>query len=222
VRQYLTISNMRKAAALGGAVTLMSVPRMLQGGMDLALYVPAALAGMTLVSGAATAWSDRAGMHGLFPERRRLIAGLGVGSAAAGALALAYLFWPDPLFRSVIIGSGKPEVIALQYPATVGGVLALALWGAGFETTFFRAAAMSFFGRLTGRLWMTIALAVALRIFVTCKYLAGAGIVDHPGLFLAAAALTGTISSFLFARYGLPAPMLFSAVLALRLLAKAM
>jgi len=43
--------------------------------------------------------------------------------------------------------------MALRYPASLGGCVAVMLWSASFETMFFQAATMSFLMRVADRLW---------------------------------------------------------------------
>lgn len=211
MRDYISISNLWKAAIIGGVVTLMSLPRIIQGNMELWLYLPVAFGGMTLSAGAATAWSDRAGMCGLFPDRRRIFAGIGMAVILVSVITPIYFFWLDSVFRNAIVATGDSKLLMLRYPATLGGCVAVVLWSASFETIFFRAAAMSFFARLTGRQWVAVAGAVVLRVFVICKQLPEAGIVDAMPLFIACTVITSAVSCVLFARWGLPGAMVFSA-----------
>jgi hypothetical protein len=215
MRDYLSIGNFAKAALLGGAVTLLSIPRFTDGGMPLALYVPASLATMTLVAGAATAWGRRAGMAGVWPERRRALWGVVIGALLGGALALVYVR-TDPVCRDAIARTGDSRLLALQFPATASGRFALSLWSAGFGTLFFCAATMSFLARLTGRQWLAVLGAVVIRLFLVHHRLASEGVTQSIPIFLLRNAVVSAASCTFFARFGLPSAMTFSWVLELR------
>lgn len=217
MRVYLSERNLLKAAALGAVVTLMSVPRILVAGLNPAFYIPAAFVGMTLVSGAATAWGGYAGMAGVWP-RRGLGRNLGFATLAGLALALVSFLLLDPVFSQAIAGGGDREFLELQYPVTVGGCAALVLWSAGFETVFFYAAASSFVVRISRRVWTAYVFSAALRLVVTLHQMAGAGITEAEHLFAAGSVVASFITCLLFVRGGLPAAMVFTAVLNLRLL----
>ena len=98
-----------------------------------------------------------------------------------------------------------------------GGRLALLLWSAGFETFFFVAATMSFLARLTRRQWVAVSGAALFRMFVATVQLEAAQVWEAIPLSPAASAVSAAVASLLFARYGLPAAMLFSAGLGLHL-----
>jgi len=184
--------------------------------MDLVLYVPAALTSMTLVSGAATAWSHHAGMCGLFPERKRMWIGVAI-AVTLSALLLPVYEWASPHFERAMQGASRPDLIRVQYPSTVGGCLALMLWAAGFETMFFRAATVSLLARLSQRQWVAISLTVLLCVGIMRLRLNAAGITDMRPAFYAAAAGANLVGALLFARTGLPATMVFFAGLQLHL-----
>jgi len=78
MRDYLSESNLFKAAGLAALLTVMSLGRLVQAGVPLGLYVPATFVVMTLVSGAVTAWGRHAGMPGIVTGRRTLLRGLAV------------------------------------------------------------------------------------------------------------------------------------------------
>lgn len=216
MRDYLTLPNLRAALALGTLITVMSVPRIVQGGMDVMLYVPAALTSMTLVAGAATAWSRQGGMCGLFPERRRMWIGIGI-AAALSLLALPLGACLAPVFEDAMRESMRPERVELHYPATAGGCFASMLWAASFETMFFSAAATSLLARLSRRQWVAVSMTTVLRLGVTWRTLALTGVVDAQALFYATSGTAAFIGALLFARAGLPATMVFAAGLQLHL-----
>lgn len=217
MRDYLSVSNLCKALCVGAVTALMSVPRIIQTGVDLWIYLPVAWGAMTLCAAAATAWSARGGMCGLFPHRRRMLAGAGIAVILTCAITPIYSFLLDPIFRQTIASAGGEKMLMLRYPVTLSGCFAVTLWSAGFETIFFRAAAISFFVRLTDRQWIAVAAAVALRMFVFSKQLSEAGIVDAMPLFVICTLITSIISCALFVRTGLPGAMVFSAGLNIHL-----
>jgi hypothetical protein len=92
------------------------------------------------------------------------------------------------------------------------------LWSAGFETVFFYAAAPSFIVRVTGRLWTAYVFSALLRMLVTLHQMANAGIAEAEHLFAAGSVVASFVTCLLFVRGGLPAAMVFTAVLNLRLL----
>lgn len=219
MRRYVSMSNLKAAVLLGSIATIMSIPRIGEGGMPLHLYVPAALLAMVLVGGAATAWSGSAGLAGLIPERQKLLRGMLIAVALVAAFAPIQLFLMDPVFRQVLEATGDKQALALRYPTTLFGGAAIVLWAAGFETLFFYAAPVSFLTRLTGRPWMAIVMTTGLRLIVVSEQLTLIGTNDATALFFASAAATTLISCLLFARFGLPATSLFAAGLNLHLLA---
>ena len=217
MRDYLSLHNFWKALALGSVVTVMAVPRIVQGELDVRLYGPAALAAMTLVGGAVTAWSRHGQMCGAFPDTRRLLVGLGLATLLCVLLLPVYRVWLDPIFRAALEQTGNERLLRLRYPATWHGALALLLWSAGFEALFFVAGSMSFMARLTRCAWISGIGVVALRVLVVSRMITDAGIMDGTWLFLGAAAVSTALSCLLFARTGLPAVMLFAAGLNLHL-----
>lgn len=215
MRSYLKYSNLSQAITLGGCVTLMSIPRLDQGGTPQWLYVAIAFLCLTLVAGAATAWGSCGGLVGLFPVGRRLA--IGLGAALIGGLALfpVYTQWLDPWLKEALMHAGDADRLQLQFPDTLWKQVAVVLWIAGFQVLFFNAAAMSFFCRLTGRISVAIALAVALRVCVS--YIQFASIsMDNTLPFHVVHGLTCAIACLLFARAGLLPTSLFAAVPAMR------
>jgi len=217
MREYLTQSNLYKALGLGAIVTAMAVPRILHGRMDPMLYVPAAFMAMTLIAGAGTAWGDRGGMCGLFPGRRRTLAGIGIALLVILVLIPVHLLWIDPCLMKAFSRISDPDVVRLRYPTTLGGMMALMLWTAGFETFFFQVGGMSFCARLTGNQWVAVVFVSTFRMLVTNRFLVQYGIVDYVPLFLVGSAVTGALAAVFFARAGLLATMVFAAGLNLHL-----
>jgi hypothetical protein len=198
------------------AITAMAAPRIARGGLPLGLYLPAAWFSMVLVSGMATAWSKRAGMAGVFPDRRTALAGAGAGLLTGVALAPMYWRWVDPPMRTLLAATSGFQ-LELQYPSDAGGVWALVLWVAGFQTMFLRAAPMALFARLTGRREVAMLLVLAFGGFVTVRQLREAGIAQHPGLaVLAVQWVAAGAGCVLYARAGLPAVVALGAVLECR------
>jgi len=200
---------------LGGGITVMAVPRLVQGEAPAWLYVAAAFLCLTFVAGAATAWGTAAGMVGLFPCRRRLVAGLIAGGVAGVVLLPVFVLWLDPLLKEALLRLGDAARVGLQFPDRLWQKVAIVLWAAGFQVLFFEAATMSFFCRLTGRWLIALSLAVAFRIFVVNLQMADVP-VNSTMPFHLVYGLTSVTGCVLFARGGLPAASLFAAVLAIR------
>ncbi|MFO7870388.1 MAG: hypothetical protein R6V03_03035 [Kiritimatiellia bacterium] len=211
MREYLSLSNLRRALPVAGAVTMLSIPRILQGNLPVVLYTIAAFLSLILLSGAATAWGRKGGMAGLFPERRRMLFGVMLGAGLAVLVLPLYLAWVDPALHRAVTAAENPEVLRLRYPATTGGRFALVLWTAGFEIMFFQAFLMSFAARLTGRQSIAIACSVALRLYVTHLGLMEAGVSGEYPLFMTSAGVSALACAVLFARFGFPASAVFSA-----------
>jgi len=217
MRTYLSMSNFGRALILAMGVTLMSVPRIVQGGLPLDLYIPAALVGMVLVAGAATAWSRQAGMVGLFPHWRLMLGGVGIAVLISLVAVPIQHAWIDPRIQAALSATGNAQLMALRYPVTAGGCVAVMLWSASFETLFFHAATLSFFARLTNRQWIAVALTVALRLFVSMRQMAETGVFDAVPLMLVSTGVMATAACVLFARTGLIPAMMLAAGLDLHL-----
>ncbi len=205
---YANIGNLKRAAFLGLIICVMSVPRISDAGLPLATYLPAAFLAMTLVSAAATAWGAQSGLKGLFPSHNRMVWGL-IASLVLGLSSLlikAYV--TDPILKAAL----PPRMLALSFPASAAGVLGLILWAAGFENMFFNVAATSYFTRLSRNMWLAVALSACFRTFVSSRLLLSAGI-QSPAL-LGLNALSSLTACVLFAKSGLPAAALFSAITA--------
>lgn len=218
MRTYFSEKNLIQASLLGAVVTLMSVPRILAGSLNPAFYVAAAFLSMTLVCGAVTAWGRNLGMGGVWPGRDGLRHNLAFAGLAGLALALVHVFLLDPVFSQAIEKTGDSTFMELHYPGTWGNCLALVLWTTGFETVFFYAATPSFVVRVARRIWPAYVFAATLRLMVTLHQMGTAGIDEAGHLFAAGSIVTSFVTVLLFVRGGLPAAMLFTAVLNLRLL----
>ena len=215
MRAYLQSSNLVKAMGLGGGVTVMALPRLLQGGDPAWLYVVIAFLCLTLVAGAATAWGSSAGMVGLFPRGRRRVAGLVAGGVAGVVLLPFLVLWFDPWLREALVCAGDATRVGFQFPDTAWTQVAIVLWAAGFQVLFFEAATMSFFCRLTRRWLIALTLAVAFRVFVGHLQLEGVPVGSPPAFFFMHG-VTSAIGCILFSCGGLPSASLFAAVLAAR------
>ena len=215
MRRYLSISNFKKAALLGAVMTLLSAPRILGSGLMPFQFVISAFAGLTLVAAMATAWGKSAGMSGLFPPRIVLLRGLLLASILLIILFPIKVFWFNPLLYTAIEQTGNETALRLLFPDTFISGVTLMLWVMSFEVLFFKAAAMSFFARLTNSISAALILSAMLRVFVT--WLKINEIEVEAGLFLilSHAALINLLSCLMFARYGLPAPMLLAGGLAI-------
>ncbi len=217
MKDFLREDNLRRAGLLGLAATAMAVPRLFEA--DLPMRFPWLLlftfATMTAAGGAAAAWQCRAGMAGLFPGRRRILAGM-AWAAGIGIVMAAILQATDPLLREAILARDDERLWQTTFPATPREAVSRILWGAGAQTLFFTAAALGFFTRLTGRLWLAILFIVVLRVLVTVHKFADAGLTDVILPYATLAAANGLASCLLYARAGLPAAMTFSATVDLR------
>jgi hypothetical protein len=216
MRDYLSASNLWKAISLGAFVTLMSVPRIVYWGVDLTIYIPAVFFSMTLTSGAATAWSTRGGMYGLFPAKPRMITGIGTGLLLALLITPAYVLLVDPILVESMKTAGKTGMVNLRYPPTLSGRVALVMWIASFETVFFRAGTISFLSRVTGNKSLAVVGAVCFRTLVSAAQLSDLNLSrGETSLVLIIGAVASSVSSVLFIETGLPGTMIFSAVLCL-------
>jgi hypothetical protein len=216
MRDYLSATNLGKALLLSALCTAASVPRIVQGGLDARLFVPAAFLSLTLIAGVATAWSTCAGMAGLWPDRRQQLHGMGI------AILAALILWPvalkfDPFVRAAFAARSTPQVLILQYPDSAAGVAALVLWSASFELLFFVAASAAFFARLFNRKWAAIAGPVLARVVVAHYQLTTGGITDAVPLILLSTGIMTAAACFLLSRFGLAAATVFVAVMDSRL-----
>ena len=218
MRDYLSISNLGKAAGLAALMTLMSVGRLVQGQKSLAFYIPVTFCAMMFIAGAVAAWGRRAGMAGIVTDRRTLCSGVALALLLALLALPVYVWGLDAILRNALRSATSRTLLNLSYPATVGGCLALMLWSAGFQTMFFVAAPMSLFARLTNRQSVALGLTLAVRFYVMHRQMTEAGVSAAVPLFYGLALATTLAGGLLFARYGLAPAMLFAAALDLRLL----
>jgi hypothetical protein len=218
MRDYLSQTNLRNAAVLGLVIALMSIPRIFIWGKSPASYGLAAFLGMTLISGAATAWGTRAGMCGLFPERKRAITGMLIAIFLSLMMLPLYIAWIDPLLLPAIKATGDANMLAMRYPSAPPGQFALFMWSASFEVMFFQGGIMSVISRATGRQWVAVAVAVGIRSLVTSGQLSQLHIANAQPFLVSTSAVVTMISCLLFARFGLLATMVFSAGVCLHVL----
>lgn len=228
----MTVSNLKQAAALGAIVSVMAIPRIIEGGGDIISRMVMIFPAMTLVAGAATAWGKYAGMPGLFPARETQARGLRVALVAGLAMAPLLLAFDSDLqaamaealrsrpvppgfnpMQAAMIKAWRARAVALAFPESVSGCLALALWSAGFETVFFRASTMAFLARVTRRQWIAVAGSVLIRGFVMLMMITLADVDFLLMVRLGGVMALSAVSCLLYARAGLPAAMLFAAIL---------
>lgn len=216
MRKYLKPANLATAAVIGLIVSIMAIPRMLNGELPLSIYFPAAFLAMTLFSGAVTAWGGCAGMNGLMTDRTKLVPGLLI------VLLFSLLVIPiqvnvlTPLIHARFASAAGKSFMALRYPPTLDGKIALLLWSAGFESIFFYAAPMSYFSRLSGNRWIALILTAIFRIFVVFKGL------NNEGLGLSATMITTTVAAsatgcMIYGFSGLVPVMAFAACITLHI-----
>jgi len=217
VKKYLSITNFRRAAGIGGLAGLMALPRILEGGGPVISRVVAVFPAMILAAGAATAWGDTGGLCGVLPDRDR-VRRMVLIAAVMGVVLLPLQFWVDAGLAEALIGSEDTAMLSLAFPGSVASCLSLILWGAGFETLFFKAATMSFVARVTRRQWAAVMCAVIFGMAVGWLKLDAAGVDLGPmgNVRLAAIGLVSVLGCVLYARGGLPAAMVFVAVLDVR------
>lgn len=210
MRDYLSLQNLWKALLLGTVMALMSIPRIMEAGMPLGLYIPGAVLAMTLVSGAATAWGAKGGMCGLFPEWRRVALGLGIAVLLTAIATPIYALWLDPLLYAALEATGDPKVLALRFPETAAGKFAQMLWSGSFQVMFFAIAGMSFLARLTAGVRTSVAMIVIFRVAVGLYQMSEAGVTESVALFSLGSAVATACSCLLFARTGLIPAMAFA------------
>jgi hypothetical protein len=217
MRVYLSEMNLRKAAVLAALVTLMTVPRLIQGDKPLGLFLPLTFITMMLVGGIVTAWGRYAGMPGFVTDRAIFLRGVRTAAVVTGLALPLQVLWVDPVLRSALAGAADRSMAALSYPVTVRGCLALMLWSAGFQAIFLQAAPMSFFTRLTRRPDVALCLCLTLRVYIAYRQMALSGMTASIGLFIVSAVGTVAAGCFVFARFGLGPTLLLAAGMDLHL-----
>lgn len=215
MRDYLKEQNLRQATLIAVVVTVMALPRLVLAGVDLRVYLPAGLLSMILVAAAATAWGHYGGLHGMFPERRRMIAGM------AMAVVLAWIGLPLALrldaLRLELLAAGEIDHWRVQpVPTDPTAIMALLLWSAGFETMFFQAGALSYLARLLKRRRPALAGAVILRGFVSYLQMGGDLSADAALIFQTGVMIDATLAGGLYVAAGWPAAATYTIVLGLR------
>ncbi|MDP6631747.1 MAG: hypothetical protein QGH42_12180 [Kiritimatiellia bacterium] len=203
MREFLSYRNLLRASALAAIVTLMSIGRLIQGGMPLAIFVPLTFGVLTFICGAVTAWEHCAGMPGLVTDRRTLLHGSAVALVIAMVVLPLRLLWLDDIIRKALLSAGERSYYELSYPSTLGGVLALVMWSAGFQLLFTQAAPLSLCARLTNSRTISTALCVALHTYIMYTQVVAAGMTELPPLFILAALAQGLVACLVFGIYGL-------------------
>ena len=215
MRAYLNEANLRKALAVSAVATALCTPRIVLSPVPADLYIPLAFLVLTLLAGAVMAWGRCGGMVGAFPRGHRIWKWSLGAAVAGGALTPIYAYWLDPMLKQILTAAGNTSRLQLQCPNTFSACLAAALWVVGFQVLFYDAAAMSFFSRLTKRWPIALALAVALRIFVTHRQFSTIP-VESVWPFHAMNCLASIGGCLFFARGGLPGATAFAFMLSLR------
>jgi len=212
MRDYLRVENLCRAFGLAVVVTIMSAPRVLVLGVPPALYIPTTLIAMTIVAGAATAWSRYGALNGLFPRPASAKSAYILAPVLGLTVFPILLFTITPATLETVSSTVPSHLVQSSYPNTFPHCLALILWSAGFELLFFIAAPISLSARLLPRFhfWPGFAAAAALRVLVIILKIP-AGTLPHIYLVLLFIyTLTGTaILCRLFTRGGLPPCLIF-------------
>jgi len=210
MRDFLTETNLFKAAGLSAILTLMTMGRLVHAEKPFGVYVGLTFALMAFVCGAVTAWGKRGGMPGIVTDSQTLLRGLALAATVSLVLLPVQVLWLDPSFLDALENAESKTRMELAYPSTANGCLSLVLWSAGFQMMFLQAAPMSFFVRLTGSQAWALGLCVALRSFVAYLQIDEAGVTEHAVLFTVWAMVTTGVGCLVFARFGL-APTMFLA-----------
>ena len=208
MRDYVSLQNLRRSALLSAVVTVMTVPRLVQAGLPMDIYVPATILSMLLVCGAPAAWSHKGGLRGLFPAGR-VWRGVGIAFLLS-LLALPYFYYAAPVMRELLRSTGNVKLFELNYPESTADRLALVLWSGGFQTMFFCAAPMALFCRLLRRVWPAVILTVLMRVLVMGYRFSFVGVTHDILPALCASAVAAAVYSVLYAKAGLPATMVFA------------
>lgn len=209
MKRYFSKDNFRDAAMLGGIMTLLSASRILIDSGLPSYYLLSTFFWLILLSAAVTAWGSCTGMRGWLPSVRELLTGLGWAFLLVLILFPAKVFWFNPLLYNAVEATGNYKALGLIFPATLGSGVALTLWVMSFEALFFQAAMMSFFAKLTKSFYAALFFTTLFRAFVTLLKLQEMGVETNEVIILLHAVIINITSCLLFARYGLPAAMLF-------------
>ena len=207
--EFLSINNFKKAGLLGLVMCLLSAPRILTSDIYSLRHVIYAFAALTLLSATVTAWGKSAGMKGLFPSAQEALQGLKLAALIVILFFPIKVLWFNPALYAAVESTGNAGALILLFPETLFAGIALTLWVMSFETLFFQAAAISFFGRLSRHFLAALILSTLFRGYVSWLKLGNIGVETAQFLILSHALIINVISCILFARYGLPASMLF-------------
>jgi hypothetical protein len=221
MRDYLSIPNLLRAMPLAAVVTVLALPRIVEGGallrIGLAQAFVACFLAMTLVSGAVTAWGRKGGMPGILTDRQTLLQGLALALLLSLAALPLFRYGLDPLYRGVLDVPGRGSAFEMHFPSTLRGQLATLGWMVGFQTLFVCAAPMSLFARLTGRRNVAVALCAALTAFLVHLKAAEQGVQEHYLLFALPGIAGSVLAAVVFSRYGLVPTMFLAGGMTLHL-----
>ena len=221
MRNYFSMSNLGRAALLSAAVTMLSAGRLVHGSLLLRVTLPQAFVAcfiaMTLVCAAVTAWGQKAGMPGIFTDRRTFLRGTAIALLLALAAQPIFRYVVDPQCYDILAASGNEAALEMNYPSTFAGQVSLLCWMAGFQMLFSCAAPMSLFARLTGRRDLAMALCMALVTYLVHLKVADQGLQDQILLFAMPSLFGCGCACFLFSRFGLAPAVILAAAMNLRL-----
>ena len=216
MRTYLTIHNLRRATVLGCAVAVMSIPRILEGGIYFGFRIFSLFPLLIIIAGAVTAWGNCGGMVGPFPGRNPSYRGLGIAIVAALILVPVLFAFDSGVLRQLAENKGPDSLLVrLAFPTDVRGCLAIVLWSAGFDTLFFKGATMSFLARLTKRQSVAVVGSVLFSVAITSSKFTHMGMALS-GLGIVTAAVTSIAGCLIYARGGLIPAMAFGSLLSAR------
>jgi hypothetical protein len=156
-------------------------------------------------------------MGGVLPERRRLVAGLGL-ALGLGAVLVPMQLATDAAYRAALVAAGRSDLAAIAFPAEAGHLVAAILWAGGFDVLFFYAFVMSLLARVGGRAWLAVTVAVVLRTLVSVGQLHAAGVLGPSLPALSVGATASLCVAIAFARGGLPAASVLAMAIKARLL----
>ena len=215
MRDYLQLTNLRRAAVVGFVVTVLAVPRLMMAGVDLAVYIPACLATMILVAGAPTAWGRHGGLPGLFPDRDRVKRGMTVAVLFA-LIMLPFALRLDALRWELLEVGQMEHWRVMPPPTTTAEIMALLLWRMGFETLFFQAATICLLARLLRDWRPALVGAVLLRGAITAAQMGYDFGGDHAWWFLAYTLADAALAGGLYVIAGWPATAAYVVLLGMR------